>query len=54
LVIKWLILVGSALLAEAEALREDVHLISVGIQDHIVAEVTSPHKMFIPPHKRND
>jgi hypothetical protein len=54
LVIKWLISVGSALLEEAEPLREDVHLISAGIQDHIVAEVTSPQKKFIPPHKRND
>jgi hypothetical protein len=30
--------VGSALLAEAEALREEVRLIPAGTQDHIVAE----------------
>jgi hypothetical protein len=30
--------VGSALLLEAEALREEVRLIPAGTQDHIVAE----------------
>jgi hypothetical protein len=36
--VRQLSLVGSALLAEAEALREGVRLIPVGTQDHIVAE----------------